>query len=297
MTKNGPVVLITGSSGGIGRATALLLAEKGCHVLASARRPETVRDLQKLADSRGWWLKTLPLDVNDSDSIATAVDAIKADSGRLDILVNNAGYGLYGPAEVLSRDEIRRQFETNVFGLLELTQKVIPIMRAQGRGRIINISSMGGRISTMFAGVYCASKFALEALSDALRMELSIFGIEVVVVEPGPTRSNFAQTTLELIEPLRQDAQSPYAPFVAMVQEIAKDFARQEVPPEDVARVVWQAISARCPKTRYPVGFSLKVFDALRRFLPDRLLDKQMKRMFRYSEATLKKAGSRAAQP
>ena len=178
MTAAGSV-LITGCSSGIGQAAALALHEAGRTVVATARNPDTLSGLA------GRGLRTLALDVTDESSMRAAVDA----AGPIDVLVNNAGYGLYGTVEQLPMAEIRRQFETNFFGLVRLTQLVLPGMRAAGGGRILNVSSMGGRATLPGGAFYHASKYAVEALSDALRMEVAQFGIDVVLIEPGPVRT------------------------------------------------------------------------------------------------------------
>jgi NADP-dependent 3-hydroxy acid dehydrogenase YdfG len=176
-------VLITGCSSGIGRAAAASLQGAGLRVYATARRAETLADLA----ARG--IATLPLDVTDETSMAEAVAAVEADAGAVGTLINNAGYGLYGPVEQVPMAEIRRQFETNFFGLVRLTQLVLPGMRRRHGGRILNVSSMGGRATLPGGAFYHASKYAVEAFSDALRMEVAQFGIEVVLIEPGPVQT------------------------------------------------------------------------------------------------------------
>ncbi|OGO42593.1 MAG: hypothetical protein A2Z04_03290, partial [Chloroflexi bacterium RBG_16_57_9] len=199
-----PVVMITGCSSGIGRATALILAEKGWRVFASARCLETVGDLA--SDH----LAPLCLDVTDEASMAAAVKHTLAQAGRIDALVNNAGYAQAGPLEEVDTDEVRRQFETNTFGPLRLAQLVLPTMRAQGSGRIVNVSTMGGRVVIPFLGLYNASKFALEAMSDALRIETRPFGVQVIVIEPGGTRTNFNAAATQHAQRFIAGADSPY---------------------------------------------------------------------------------------
>src|SRR6266571_7453627 len=179
-------VLITGCSTGIGRATAEQLAARGWTVYATARRPESIRDLA------GRGCKTLALDVCDEASMRAAVETVERAEGAVGVLVNNAGYGQEGAFEEVPMAEVRRQFETNVFGLVRLTQLVLPAMRRQGWGRIVNISSMGGKVVFPGGGFYHGTKFALEAISDVLRYELRPFGIDVVVIEPGFIRTGFA---------------------------------------------------------------------------------------------------------
>src|ERR687888_2655637 len=197
-------VLITGCSTGIGRATAEHLAARGWTVWATARRPETIRDL----GGRG--CKTLALDVCDEASMRAAVDTVERLDGAVGVLVNNAGYGQEGAFEETPMTEVRRQFETNVFGLIRLTQLVLPGMRRQGWGRIVNLSSMGGRRTLPGGAFYHATKYAVEALSDALRFEVRPFGVDVIVIQPGPIRTRFGDTA---IAGIRGAADSPYAPL------------------------------------------------------------------------------------
>ena len=185
------VVLITGCSSGIGQAAARRLNRAGHVVYASARRPETLAGLA----TEG--CRTLPLDVTDEDSMVAAVGRVEQEQGRLDVLVNNAGYGLYGPVEQLEPAELRRQFETNVFGLVRLCQLVLPGMRARRSGRIVNVSSMGGRTTLPGGGAYHGSKYAVEAISDVLRLEVRRFGIDVVLIEPGVVRTPWSEQALQ----------------------------------------------------------------------------------------------------
>lgn len=285
-----PVVLITGSSGGIGDATARMLAAEGWHVLATARRLASLRPLEERAAREGWKITAMPLDVTDSGSIRQAVASARVRAGRIDALINNAGFGQYGPSESVAIDAVRRQFETNVFGLLELTQQVIPLMRDQGRGRIVNVSSLGGRVSVLFSGVYCASKFALEALSDALRQELGVFGIDVIVIEPGPTKTNFAETSIALVETIRSDPRSPYKPFLPAIEEVMARYRYDGVSADDVARVIRRSLRARRPRARYQVGMAVRALDMLARVLPARVIDALVQRQFRYDASALDRA-------
>ena len=196
-------VIITGCSSGIGQATAARLAKSGdWTVYATARRTETLAELE------GAGCRPLALDVTDEASMVAAVDIVKAESGTIDALVNNAGYSQSGASETLDVDDVRRQFETNVFGLLRLSQLVLPSMRAQGDGRIVNISSMGGRLVFPGGGAYHATKYAVEAFSDAMRFEVSGFGIKVIIIEPGLITSNFDQAAVDSMD---LDADGPYA--------------------------------------------------------------------------------------
>ena len=203
--STGPV-LITGCSSGIGRATALSLHEAGLTVYASARNVESLADLADMG------IQTLRLDVTDEESMAAAVTAVEADAGSVGVLINNAGYGLYGPVEQQPMSEVRRQFETNFFGLVRLTQLVLPGMRRARRGRIVNVSSMGGRTTLPGGAFYHASKHAVEAFSDALRMEVAQFGIDVVLIEPGPVKTPWNDVAAASMSTAGQPAEAdPYA--------------------------------------------------------------------------------------
>src|SRR5688572_7890648 len=242
--------IITGCSTGIGRATAARLGRRDeWTVYATARRPETLAELERDG------CRTLALDVTDEASMVAAVDAVTAESGRIDALVNNAGYSQSGASETLDVDEVRRQFETNVFGLLRLSQLVLPTMREQRDGRIVNISSMGGKIVFPGGGAYHATKFAVEAFSDAMRFEVAGFGVKVVIIEPGLITTNFDQTAVGSMD---LEAGGPYAEFNRTVASATEDvyqgpMKRLGGPPEAVAKVIEKALTARRPRTRYTV--------------------------------------------
>ena len=270
------VVLITGCSTGIGRATASHLAAGGYTVIATARRVEDLADLAAAG------CQTLPLDVTDEASMRAAVDAVEAAHGRIDVLVNNAGYSQSGAVESVPLARTRAQFDTNVFGPLRLTQLVLPGMRRRRAGRIVNVSSMGGRLVFPGGGVYHASKYAIEALSDALRYELRPFGIAVVLIEPGLIKTNFAATVGAKLSALTGadavpagDAAAVYADFndvVARGTAAAYErgpMARMAGEPIDVARVIARAIEAPRPRARYTVAASATFFLTLRRWLGD----------------------------
>ena len=266
-------VLITGCSTGIGRATAEQLAASGWKVYATARRPEAIADLE----AKG--CVAMALDVTDEASMRAAVDAVEAAEGSVGALVNNAGYSQSGALETLPMDAVRRQFETNVFGLLRMCQLVLPGMRGAGAGRIVNISSMGGKFTFPGGGVYHATKYAVEALSDALRFEVGGFGVDVVVVEPGIIRTNFDDAAVAAME-AAGDGDPAYAEFNAAVAAATKS-VYEEGPlsklgggPEAVAAAIEKALTAGRPKTRYRVTASAKVLLGTRRMLPDRGWDK-----------------------
>src|SRR5262245_30448178 len=269
-------VLVTGCSTGIGRATAEHLAQRGWTVYATARRPETISGL------RG--CKTLALDVCDEASMRAAVDTVERAEGAVGVLVNNAGYGQEGAFEETPMAEVRRQFETNVFGLIRLTQLVLPGMRRQRWGRIVNLSSMGGRLTLPGGAFYHATKYAVEALSDALRFEVKPFGIDVIVIEPGPIRTQFGDTAIAAVKRV-ESADSPYAEFNRILAERIRDayegpMGRLAAGPEAVARVIERAIGAERPRTRYVVTFAARFLMALRRWLPDRAFDGFLRTQF-----------------
>jgi NAD(P)-dependent dehydrogenase (short-subunit alcohol dehydrogenase family) len=263
------VVLITGCSTGIGRATAERLARVGHTVYATARRPESIEDLERIG------CHTLALDVTSEHSMSAAVASVEEAHGAVGVLVNNAGYSQNGAVETVPLDEVRAQFETNVFGLLRMCQLVLPGMRRRGEGRIVNISSMGGRLTFPGGGIYHATKHAVEAISDAMRFEVSGFGIQVVVIEPGVIRSSFGETAAGSVA----SEDGPYAKFNAAVAKA--NATASEGPlgklggePEDVAKVIETAIAARRARTRYRVTASARLFLAQRRLLPDRAWDR-----------------------
>lgn len=274
-TEVSRVVLITGCSSGLGRATAIHLASKGWTVYATARR------VTDLAETTAAGCKALALDVTDEASMVAAVQAIEAEHGAIGVLINNAGYSQSGAIEAVPMARVRAQFETNVFGLLRLTQLVLPKMRAQRWGRIVNLSSMGGKLVFPGGGYYHATKYAVEALSDALRFEVRGFGIEVVIVEPGLIKSGFAEAATSSMK-LEGELAGAYDKFHAAVAKGTTEvyekgpFARLAGVPEDVAKTIAKAISARRPRTRYTVSPSAKVFLAQRALLSDRAWDWMM---------------------
>ena len=266
-------VLITGCSSGIGQATARHLNARGWTVYATARRRES------LADLRTAGCETLALDVTDEDSMRRAVEQVEAREGAVGVLVNNAGYSQSGAIETVSMEAVRAQFETNVFGLARMCQLVLPAMRAQGAGKIVNLSSMGGRFTFPGGGYYHASKHAVEAISDALRFEVQGFGVRVIIVEPGLIRTSFGEAAVGSMSApagVQDDGADPYGEFNAAVSSNTVDayevgpIARLGGPPEAVARKIEKAISADRPRTRYTVTPSAKVLLGLHAMLPDR---------------------------
>lgn len=266
------VILVTGCSSGIGRATALEAALRGHRVFASARNRNDLADLERREN-----LTTLALDVTDPASVRAAVDLVLSRAGRIDALVNNAGYAQYGAVEEVSPEEWRAVFDVNFFGLLDVTRAVLPSMRAAQRGRIVLMSSLGGRVSVPFASPYCASKHALEAVADALRVETAPFGVRVVTVEPGPIDTRFADRARSIVGPLISKP-GPYRGFYANAERAMDgDFRRGHLPPEAVARVVVDAIESARPRPRYTVTWLARALILLKWLLPDRWLDRMMR--------------------
>jgi NAD(P)-dependent dehydrogenase (short-subunit alcohol dehydrogenase family) len=268
------VALVTGASSGIGLATARLLAERGWTVHASARRVERMAALAE----RG--VDAFSMDVTDDASLRDGVTRVLDRSGRVDLLVNNAGYGSYGALEYVPLSEAREQFEVNVFGAARLTQLLLPHLRAARAGRVILISSVGGVIYEPLGAWYHASKFALEGLGDSLRVELAPFGIDVVVVRPGPIRTEWnAIARRSLLERCSGTAYESMAASAARVLERA-DRPGAGSPPEVVARTVLEAAEAARPRTRYAAGRGAAAIVAARRLLPDRAFDAVVRRLY-----------------
>ncbi len=271
-------VLITGTSSGIGRATAQRLAGRSdLTVYATARRVEAIADLAEIG------ARILALDVTDEKSMRAAVEAVEADHGAVGALVNNAGYGEYGTIEETGLDGVRRQFETNVFGLARMTQLVLPAMRAAKRGRIINVGSMGGRIVFPAGGYYHASKYAVEALADALRFEVAPFGIKVSLIEPGLIRTRFGDTAAHTLAGSAAP-RGPYAALNALAdQRMAASYRSTllSAPPESVAKVIERAVTTRKPRTRYMVTPAAKALVHTRRLLGARVFDTYLRMQFR----------------
>jgi NAD(P)-dependent dehydrogenase (short-subunit alcohol dehydrogenase family) len=275
-------VLITGCSTGIGRATALRLARTGWTVYATARRAESIADL---ADAG---CETLALDVTDEDSMRAAVRTVEDAEGAVGVLVNNAGYSQGGPIEQVPMEAVRRQFETNVFGAIRLIQLALPGMRAQRWGRIVNVGSMGGRVTFPGGGLYHASKYALEAISDALRFEVRGFGVAAILIEPGLITTDFAQTALASTAALDEDAGATdgvYDDFNAKLGALTVGVYESPMRhlgggPDVVAKTIAKAISRRRPPARVLVTPSARLTVFQRRLLPDRAWDAAMRTQF-----------------
>jgi NAD(P)-dependent dehydrogenase (short-subunit alcohol dehydrogenase family) len=266
------VALVTGGSSGIGEATALKLQELGYTTYAAARRVERMEHLTTTG------IRPLAMDVTDDESMQSGVEQIVAEEGRIDVLVNAAGYGSYGALEDVPLSEARNQFEVNLFGAARLTQHVLPRMREQRSGTVVNITSMGGKIYTPLGAWYHATKHALEALSDCLRMELKPFGIDVVVIEPGGIRTEWPGIAAQKVRAV--SGTGPYAPQGnAVADSLASESTqRRSSPPELIAKTIAKAVTARRPKTRYAVGYGAKPMIFLHDVLPDSAFDAFIRR-------------------
>ncbi|MCS6903522.1 MAG: SDR family NAD(P)-dependent oxidoreductase, partial [Candidatus Bipolaricaulota bacterium] len=272
------VALITGSNSGIGLETALYLARRGYTVWATMRNLQKAGELRKMVESERLPIEIAQLDVDDDNSVKSAVAQLLQKSGRIDVLINNAGYGLRGAAEEVQLDEWKQQFETNFFGVIRVTQAVLPRMRQQRSGAIVNISSVLGRFAIPFTGPYTSSKFALEGLSETMRYELAPFNIKVILIEPG-----FIATKFQENAQLAQAAQDDNSPYVLFKQASGRRVQRniyRAAPSEIVAATIYRAITHPRPRLRYAVGREARLVLPLRRFLPaglfERLLMKQL---------------------
>ncbi len=279
MAEPSKAVLITGCSSGIGRATALRLARSGWSVYATARRVETLGELSAAG------CETLALDVCDEDSMQAAVAEVEREHGAVGVLINNAGYSQSGAIETVPLEAVRRQFETNVFGLVRLTQLVLPKMRAQRWGKIVNLGSMGGLLTFPGGGHYHATKHALEAISDALRYEVKGFGIDVILLEPGLITTEFGEAATASMSDVDSSGEDPYAHFNATVGAITK--GAYEGPmrmlgagPDRVAKVIERAITRSRPRARITITPSAKLTILMRRLVSDRAWDAAMRSQF-----------------
>ena len=271
-------MLITGCSTGIGRATAERLTERGHTVYATARRPDTLADLE----ARG--CRTLALDVTDEQSMQAAVTAVEEAEGAVGALVNNAGYSQSGAVESVRLDDVRAQFETNVFGLIRMSQLVLPAMRRQRWGRIVNVGSMGGKLTFPGGGIYHATKYAVEAISDAMRFEVKGFGVDVALIEPGLIKTDFAAAAVGALHSGTSD-EGPYGEFNRAVA--ASTVGAYEGPtaklgggPETVAKAIEKAITSSRPRARYPVTPSARLIMGQRALFSDRMWDSFMGTQF-----------------
>jgi NAD(P)-dependent dehydrogenase (short-subunit alcohol dehydrogenase family) len=275
----GDTALVTGASTGIGRATVRELGRRGYTVYATARRREDRQALGEEAAAQGWDVRPLSLDVADPASVETMAQRLRSDAATLDVLVNNAGYALVGAVTDIPRDRIRHLFDVNVFGVVDVTRACLPFLRAAG-GRVINVSSLAGKYSVPFLGSYCASKFALEALSDAMRLELRPLGLRVVLVEPGPVATPFQDRTIAASSAILENALSPFARQYAAMKEEWLGPRAGYASAEAVARTIAKAARARRPRRRYAVRWREAAALVLRRLVPDALLDRALARIY-----------------
>jgi len=259
-------VLVTGASAGIGKATAIYLAQKGYNVYGAARR------IEKMQDLKSYDIKPIALDITKDESVAACVEQIFKEAGSIDVLVNNAGFGLEGAIEDVTMQDAKYQLEVNVFGAMRLTQLVLPKMRQNKHGKIVNISSVGGKIALPLGGWYHASKFAMEALSDSMRMEVKPFGIDVIVIEPGGVKSEWGDIALENLA--RVSGNTAYQEMVKGAQRGFKQTETKNSEPIVIARLIKKAIEANKPKTRYAGGFMAKPLLFLRSILSDKMLER-----------------------
>jgi len=269
------VALITGASSGMGKSTAHKLHSQGYTVYGAARRMKKMQDLKEKG------MSIVPLDLTKDASIVDCINTILKKEGRIDVLINNAGYGSYGAVEDVSIEEAKRQFEVNMFGLARITQLVLPNMRERKSGRIVNISSMGGKIYTPFGAWYHATKHAVEGWSDCLRLELKKFEIDVVVVEPGGIKTDWGMIAAENLK--KTSGTGAYSEFAIHVAEgMKKTYSNDSLTDVDVlGKVIAQAATTKKPKTRYAKGYMAKPAMAIRKWFGDRIFDKMIMSQFK----------------
>ncbi len=275
-------VLITGATDGLGRAAAILLAQRGYRVFAAGRSAEKRAQLDAMACEQKLTLETVELDVCNDSSVQQAVTAVLAKAGNLDFLINNAGVNFSAAVEDLRMEDWRRQFETNFFGVLRVTQAIVPHMRQRRRGRILMMSSVSGFVTAPTQGAYSSSKFALEAMSNALRLELFPFGVQVVLIEPGYIITGIQQAAMELSKPyVDKMTNGPYAPLYArFIASVTGARAKSHTTPEDCARTILRAMEAPNPKFRYLVTGLAVVAKWCKRLLSDKIVDAIFRRRF-----------------
>lgn len=269
---HGQVAIVTGASAGIGESGAKMLAGEGATVVLVARRKARLDQIKKEIETAGGRALAIEADITSGEDRQQIVQETMTAFGRIDALINNAGYGQRGPIELVPVEAIRRNFETNLFSLIALTQLVIPIMRENGGGRIVNISSVAGRVASPLSSVYDSTKHALEAVSDGLRGELAPFGIKVVIIEPGFIVTEF----LDVADEVSRDVierDSPYAAAIASRNESMNRLRKMAGTPDDIGELIVKAVTLANPRARYSAPGHAKVLIALRRFIPERLFD------------------------
>jgi short-subunit dehydrogenase len=270
------VAIVTGSSSGIGYATSLLLARNRFHTYATMRNIEKSADIQEIANKERLPLQVMQLDVNNDVSIRNSIEKVESENERIDVLVNNAGYGLVGTFEDLSVEEVKSQFETNFFGVIRLTQQVLPIMRKQKSGTIVNVSSGAGRIGFPAMSAYVSSKFALEGLSESMSYELEPFGIKVVIIEPGVIRTNFKKNSVMSKKSLDNSSISPYSSIIQKIDSSISSMVEHATPPEEVAKAILHAVISNNPKLRYLVGNDMIMMAETKKSMSDEDFRKMM---------------------
>jgi len=280
--KRTPSVLITGATDGLGKAAALLLAERGYRLFAAGRSAEKRAQLDALAREKKLPLETLEMDVCDDASVNAGVLSVLNKAGAIDVLINNAGLVYAGAVEELRLEDWRKQFETNFFGVLRVTQAILPHMRERRKGRILMMSSVSGIVTPPTQGAYSASKHAIEAVANAMRSELYPFGIETILIEPGYIVTNIQQTAMELARPYQEEIRDgPYAKIYATYWSSAKSTrAQSKTTPEDCARIMLEAIEAPRPKARYGVTPLATLVKWGKRLLSDRAADRLIRRRY-----------------
>ena len=269
-------VLVTGASSGIGRVTCLYLAGKGYSVIAASRAMARLEGLLTDADAGGLAVHGVELDINVDDQVDDVMRQVLSEHGTVDALVNNAGYGLWGPVSSLTVDELKAQFETNLFATVRMAKAVLPGMLAQRAGKIVNVSSVLGRIATPFNGAYASSKFALEGLSESMRTELWPFGVHVAVVEPGIFETDFQRNRVR--GSASEDPELPYAPYIQRYNSRHQRYHRRAADPVRVSKVIHRILRSRRPAFRYPVGLEARLGMLGARFLPERLFQTMVSR-------------------
>jgi len=274
------VALVTGSSSGIGFETSLTLARAGFNTYASMRNSEKSKNITEIAKKEKLPLQVVQLDVNNDGSVKDAIVKILKADQRIDVLINNAGYGLFGSVEDTSIEEIKAQFETNFFGVVRVTQQVLPLMRRQNSGTIVNVSSVGGRIGLPALSAYHSTKFALEGLSESIAFEHEPFGIRVVIIEPGVIRTNILNSSSSAKKAL--DPKSPYFSLSQKLNDNFKSMMESELssPPEEVAKVILQAVTSENPQLRYSVGDDAANLIHASKNMPDKEFRKMIMKNF-----------------
>lgn len=276
--SNDKVAVVTGSSSGIGLETSVLLAKNGFHTYATARNPEKSQTLIDIARDNGLPIQTMQLDVTSDKSVNDAVSRILLESKRIDVVVNNAGYALVGALEDSSIDEIKAQFETNLFGTIRVMQAVLPTMRNQRGGRIVNLSSMGGIIAIPFDSSYHGTKFALEGLSESLQYEVEQFDIKIILIEPGAIKSNFFNNLKPASNAQKLDSQ--YAQTMQKLNARFSSLVENAPPAIEVAKVILKAVISEDPELRYTVGEDAAAMIQAKRSMSDIEFGKLMKKQF-----------------